>query len=275
MNCWTHLLSLLIFVALSIHTLFIFLNKHSPNGSTLSYFFFDPAGPIPVADSLLLHRLIFGLYFIAAQGCFLCSTMYHLFSCHSEHTSCQVARLDYSGISGLILASFYPPVYYIFYCFPGYQALYLGTITFLGLVGMFGPMFSFFHAHWFHPFRVMLFVGTTCSGFVPALHSVFIPQLDKLGYDLGADVPAFEECFWLLVAMFALYGIGFVFYITKTPEKFFPGKFDHWFHSHSIWHIFVFAATFAHYMNCIKLFERWNAQQDSCPVIVSNYYGTL
>jgi hypothetical protein len=42
--------------------------------------------------------------------------------------------------------------------------------------------------------------------------------------------------------MIGFYAVGFVFYFFHIPEKWFPGRFDYWFHSHQIWHICVVAA---------------------------------
>lgn len=35
------------------------------------------------------------------------------------------------------------------------------------------------------------------------------------------------------------YSGGVLFYITRFPERFFPGKFDYFGSSHQIWHCFV------------------------------------
>lgn len=44
------------------------------------------------------------------------------------------------------------------------------------------------------------------------------------------------------IAMFLCYFIGFVLFTTKFPERLAPGKFDLFFHSHALWHCFVWAA---------------------------------
>jgi predicted membrane channel-forming protein YqfA (hemolysin III family) len=37
---------------------------------------------------------------------------------------------------------------------------------------------------------------------------------------------------------------GGVVYVTRFPESHFPGKFDIWFGSHQIWHLFINASVY-------------------------------
>lgn len=48
--------------------------------------------------------------------CLGCSASYHLFTAHSKKINSLLGRLDYAGISILIMCSCYPPCYYLFYC---------------------------------------------------------------------------------------------------------------------------------------------------------------
>jgi adiponectin receptor len=61
------------------------------------------------------------VYIVSAMICLTCSSLFHLFSAQSIALNISLSRLDYAGISILIAGSFYPPVYYAFYCFPGNQ----------------------------------------------------------------------------------------------------------------------------------------------------------
>lgn len=60
-----------------------------------------------------LYCMLFGAIF-----CLTCSSVFHLFTAHSNHINCLLNRLDYAGISILIVGSCYPPYYYLFYCSP-------------------------------------------------------------------------------------------------------------------------------------------------------------
>jgi predicted membrane channel-forming protein YqfA (hemolysin III family) len=49
-----------------------------------------------------------------------------------QHIALFIWRLDYAGIAGLIVSSFFPIVYYSFMCTPHLTLLYLGSICVLG-----------------------------------------------------------------------------------------------------------------------------------------------
>lgn len=48
--------------------------------------------------------------------CLSCSAIFHLFYVHSERINYLLNRVDYAGISILIMGSCYPPNYYLFNC---------------------------------------------------------------------------------------------------------------------------------------------------------------
>ena len=56
---------------------------------------------------------------LGAVACLSGSTIFHLFSVHSEKYFQLLSRLDYGGISLLILGSCYPPYYYYLFCKDG------------------------------------------------------------------------------------------------------------------------------------------------------------
>jgi adiponectin receptor len=79
--------------------------------------------------------------------------------------------------------------------------------------------------------------------------------------------------------MGGLYIFGAVIYVSRLPEKLYPGKFDIWVHlsfafinakfnSHQIFHVLVLSAAIVHYFGCIKSHKFWhtlvNADQNIC-----------
>jgi len=55
------------------------------------------------------------VFIVSALICLTCSYTFHLFNAHSHKIKIYVNCLDYVGIDILILGSFYPPIYYLFY----------------------------------------------------------------------------------------------------------------------------------------------------------------
>ena len=63
-----------------------------------------------VLPSRRTPRWPFFVFLGGAMFCLLASAMCHLFFCHSPWTSYFLLQIDYAGIVGLIVSSFYPPV---------------------------------------------------------------------------------------------------------------------------------------------------------------------
>eukprot|EP01117_Protostelium_nocturnum_P016956 TRINITY_DN6807_c0_g1_i1.p1 TRINITY_DN6807_c0_g1~~TRINITY_DN6807_c0_g1_i1.p1 ORF type:complete len:363 (-),score=72.55 TRINITY_DN6807_c0_g1_i1:17-1105(-) len=241
-NVWTHLISFAFF--------FIW-------GSY--YLFFN------LWNETFACRFFFFVFWISLMWCFVSSTGYHLFSCQSERTMVCVSRLDYTGISGLILGSTIIPVFYAFYCQPFWQITYLTSISTLGLSGIVGSFFEFFHADSFSTIRTILFASTAAIGVVPLTHSIYLPRMAEV---LEAIELIDQNGIHLrLFLMLSLYGLGFVVYVTKFPERLFPGKFDLWFNSHQFWHIFVFAAATVHAHNLLNIYAHWNSHGRKCEAL--------
>lgn len=68
--------------------------------------------------------LVFAIFLLAALTCLSLSTMYHTVCDHSRQAYVYWQFADFMGILALITGSFYPGVYYGFYCEPGFIYLY-------------------------------------------------------------------------------------------------------------------------------------------------------
>uniref|UniRef100_A0A452GJE0 Adiponectin receptor 1 n=1 Tax=Gopherus agassizii TaxID=38772 RepID=A0A452GJE0_9SAUR len=114
-NIWTHLIGFLFFLILGIGYLF------SPNVNYVA----------PVQE-----RVVFGMFFLGATLCLCFSWLFHTVYCHSERVSRTFSKLDYSGITLLIVGSFVPWLYYSFYCSPQPQLIYLIIVCALGVTAI-------------------------------------------------------------------------------------------------------------------------------------------
>eukprot|EP00002_Diphylleia_rotans_P038250 TRINITY_DN8680_c0_g1_i3.p1 TRINITY_DN8680_c0_g1~~TRINITY_DN8680_c0_g1_i3.p1 ORF type:complete len:328 (+),score=42.81 TRINITY_DN8680_c0_g1_i3:832-1815(+) len=213
-NCWTHLIGFLIFFALNIYLLL--------------------ASDLPQRGMLML-------YLIGVQCCMLFSVLFHLLCCHSQHAFFRFLKLDLCGISGQICTSYFPGIYFGFYCQFHWCVTYLTAISLFALAGVLVPYIEFMHKPENEFYRQMVYISMTCSGIIPATHWVML-------------APENERDLFLMyfVGMFALYGVGLLFYMTNFPERWMPGKFDIWFHSHQWWHVCVVGAAYVWYIGCSK-----------------------
>lgn len=119
------------------------------------------------------------VFIASAMICLMCSSIFHLFNAHSSKMNRNLSSLDYAGTSILVAGSFYPIIYYPFYCYPcnfyvAYIFLYLSGISVASTITFiisFIPSFQDPSMRWF---RGMLFVVLSFLGFVPMIHLYFL-----------------------------------------------------------------------------------------------------
>ncbi|XP_017250225.1 heptahelical transmembrane protein 1 isoform X2 [Daucus carota subsp. sativus] len=252
LNVWTHLIGFVLFVGLTCSNLMHVL----PVDQLLNIFttWSFPLGPEDTTEFIdLKHSSSLGMqmtptkleatrwpFFVFLGGsmfCLLSSSICHLFSCHSHPLNVLLLRIDYVGITVMIITSFFPPIYYIFQCTPHWQFLYLGGITVMGIFTIITLLSPVFSTSKFRAFRASLFVGMGLFGLIPAVHAMLVNWHEPsrniiLGYEL---------------AMALSYLIGTVFYVSRIPERWRPGWFDLAGHSHQIFHVFVIMGALSHY----------------------------
>lgn len=166
-----------------------------------------------------------------------------------------LSRLDYAGINVMIAGSFYPIIYYAFFCQPKLILFYLASITTMACITFVFSLVPAFGTAKYILLRTGAFVGLGGFAFIPMGHLIW-----KHGIS-GSHVVIFRD---QLLVMGAFYIFGACIYAFRFPERYFPGKFDVWFSSHQLWHICVVLAAMVHYHNVMQHYEwRWNHAQ--CP----------
>ncbi|KZV33980.1 heptahelical transmembrane protein 2-like [Dorcoceras hygrometricum] len=263
LNIWTHLVGFLIFAWLTVVSLTeemtmenfmarlfrILRNGESEiriwrNGYIKFLFYFSEKlhfskSPLLIASEDSSSNIPLWPWFVFLGGAMVClifSTTSHLFSCHSRRFYYFFWRLDYAGISLMIVGSFFAPIYYTFLDHPYWRFLYLSSITLIGILVVTTLLAPSLSSGDYRGFRAALFLCMGFSGVIPAAHGVLLhwdhPHIiGSLGYE---------------IAMGTLYGLGAVFYVTRIPERWRPGAFDIVGHSHQIFHVFVVAAALTH-----------------------------
>ncbi|KFK32681.1 hypothetical protein AALP_AA6G275100 [Arabis alpina] len=176
------------------------------------------------------------VYLTGAMCCLICSSVSHLLACHSKRFNLFFWRLDYAGISLMIVSSFFAPIYYAFSCNPNFRFLYLSSISILGLLAIITLLAPALSSPRFRPFRANLFLAMGCSGVIPASHVLYLywghPNVSiAFGYELATGLS---------------YAIGAAFYVSRVPERWKPGAFDLAGHSHQIFHVFVNLGALVH-----------------------------
>lgn len=191
-----------------------------------------------------------------AMICMLTSSVCHLFGCCAAHISGMLWRFDYAGIAVLIVASFFPPVYYGFMCHPYIRAFYLLTTSLLGLSTLFVTLLDRFQRPEYVPARAAIFVGLGLWGVVPIIH----------GWRLNLGEEAVHEALGYDILMGVLYLLGAGLYAARVPERWKPGAFDVAFHSHQLFHIAVVVAACVHY-KATQVLVAWRDATGGCPAL--------
>ncbi|OSD01469.1 HlyIII-domain-containing protein [Trametes coccinea BRFM310] len=199
---------------------------------------------------------VFSIFLSGAVFCLFSSAFYHTFSMHSEAVAGRCNALDYAGIVVLTVGSFFPCIYYGFFCEPHYQALYLSGITAAGFVAAYIVLNPEYRKPTHRGARTKVFIFLGLSGILPVMHGLVTHGFYTLCYEMGFG--------WLLVAG-ALYISGALLYANRVPERFSPGTFDYFFASHQIFHFFVVAAAFATYAGILTAFHHTHRRLVGCP----------
>ncbi|KAI7997298.1 Heptahelical transmembrane protein 2 [Camellia lanceoleosa] len=145
------------------------------------------------ASNKAIPRWPWFVFLAGAMGCLICSSLSHLFACHSKHWNVFFWHLDYAGISLIIVCSFFARIYYAFSYNPYSRFLYLTSISLLGILVIITLLAPSLSTPRFQSFKASLFLAMGFSGVIPATHDVVFfwghPQmLLALGYELVMGV---------------------------------------------------------------------------------------
>lgn len=184
----------------------------------------EPLLPPPALPLLLFDA--------SAVVCFSLSAAFHLFGVQCRHSHERLLRCDLGGICGLILGSYLPGIHFAFWCAPAARALYTSVMV-LGCAG--GAVLP--ALRWSLRRRQAFYVALVAFAVVPIVHWQMLSAYEP------PDVAEHHgERLRQVGGMLAWYAAGGALYFTGFPESRWPGRFDIWFHSHTLWHLCVVAA---------------------------------
>ena len=201
------------------------------------------------------------VFILSAIICLSLSSLYHLFNAHSCKVYRIMSRLDYAGISLLVSGSFFPPIYYMYYCiesivYLGLIILYLVGISLFCLIVFIVALMPAFQKPKYRCLRGTIFLVLGLTGIVPCINLIFVYFLFR------QDSYRFSKGLYLYLCMALCYIVGVVIYVLRLPERFVPGKVDSFGNSHNIWHLFVLSACIFHYFGALDNY--YSRQQVLC-----------
>jgi len=204
-----------------------------------------------------VDTFVFAIFLLSAIFCLAFSAVFHMSTCHSKNMLSRCQALDYSGIAVLIVGSFYPCIYYGFFCEPHFQIIYLLSITLIGMATAYIVLNPEYAKSTHRGARTKVFIFLGLSSVFPVVHTLVSHGLNKVLVEMGFG--------WLL-ASGALYIAGALIYANRIPERWHSGRFDYFFASHQIFHVHVVLAALAHYACVVTAFNHWHSDSSSCEV---------
>lgn len=197
------------------------------------------------------------IFFTGAFLMFTGSWTYHTVSNHSPAVNKMWNKADYAGIVCMILGSFFPSVYYGYYCEPAKAQFYLTLLSGFGFLTLCVTLMDRFRTPTWRPFRAGMFVVLGLSALIPVIAAVMAKGIETVARDMSLYETSLQGI---------MYITGAVIYAGRVPERFFPGTFDIVGSSHQIFHLFVVLAGMTHLAGLLKAFDyRHGVLQGVCP----------
>jgi len=169
----------------------------------------------------------------------LFSSLAHMFSCKSFLVRTVCFLLDYLGIAMYALGADIASLYYLSSVS---SPLLRYTRLFIWLEVLFAVLATFMCSLTRFYWRKFRFAIRTGCYVIPYLFALF-PYLHRQYQCIAHGADCVPETFALHMAAVALVNLLAFFFVSKVPERFFPGRFDYLFQSHQLFHVCAAALT--------------------------------
>ncbi|CCF59296.1 hypothetical protein KAFR_0G02650 [Kazachstania africana CBS 2517] len=194
----------------------------------------------------VLDYLYIDLFFLGAFTCLILSSTFHCFKSHSLRIATFGNKLDYLGIVVLISTSMISLLYYGFYDTPSLFYVFAFITLSFGLACATVSLKDKFRSRECRAYRATLFVCFGLSAVLPVICGLYHYGFYNTWHRIQLKWVLLEGVFYIFGAF--LYGIRF-------PEKYTPGKYDIWGHSHQLFHILVVIAALCHFKALMCSYE--------------------
>ncbi|XP_054163976.1 progestin and adipoQ receptor-like protein 1 [Oppia nitens] len=225
-NIFTHMIAFFIYCILFVHTMKCHTFKN-----------YKP-----------MDGFIICLYFVSSITCYGLSTLFHLFKCHSCKVFKFFAKLDYLGITLLMVSSNIVWIYYTFYNVLLPKIIHMSLISIVGISGIIVTLRDGFSDGNLQVIRGVVFLIKGLFAIAPIVHFCSHSQFND-----PVISQSIIKALILLLLMAAIYISGVILYMTRIPERFLPGMFDLWFHSHQLFHMCSIVAGICYYQSVYLL----------------------
>ena len=187
----------------------------------------------------------FGMVYVLV-GCMtglITSSVAHVLFCKSEEVSSNAMQADVIGVILQILGHCLSWAHYALNDSPWTKFVYFG----------FAQLYAFGLMLCLSRKKYLSDAYAAKRGFLATSFGILTAYLPA-GYHMITQGIESGALFNLVISLLS-FSSSVVFYITRIPEKLFPGSFDIWFHSHQIFHVLVVCGSYFHIRFIIAIAE--------------------
>ena len=172
-------------------------------------------------------------YGISMAVSMLFSVYYHVGCCGMPSNYMRCLKVDLFGIFCIFSVSMFSGFWLGFNCHPSLQFTYSVTHAVVCVFVLFPIIFLFENDQIPYRRKKYLFMCVMCSEVMPIIHWIYLYHAT-----LG-------DFIWSPLRAVIANIVGAFFLQSSVPERFWPGKFDIFFHSHQWWHICCVISSFS------------------------------
>jgi len=172
-------------------------------------------------------------------------SFYHCVNCHSEEVAKVCLKLDYLGITFNITITWISAIYFGFYEHTDLATWYISILSICGSITFYTMLNPNMDGSKAAVWRSIIFLGLGACGFLPLIHAAL---------DDNISLANFPSVYIFISS--TLYVVGTLIYVSRTPERYWPGVFDHWGSSHQIFHVLVNFAQVIHLVGLLTILFR-------------------
>jgi adiponectin receptor len=212
-NIWTHLLGSVAFLVAAMATLPSLSSSASTAASSTS------------SNKPYLFPLL--IFLAASSLCFSLSATFHTLRSHSYTVHHFWGRMDLLGICILAVGAGFSSTHFAFYCETDLGSRYRYLNLASGLIAAMMLFDTGGGGVKMRRLRGSVFAALAVSALGPVGHFVLVSGWEAACKRIGVQ--------WYLAEL-AVMVVGVVVFVARVPERWSPGRFDIWGHSHQLFH---------------------------------------
>ncbi|XP_013371628.1 PREDICTED: progestin and adipoQ receptor family member 3 isoform X2 [Chinchilla lanigera] len=145
------------------------------------------------------------------------------------------------------------------FCFQYWRQVYLITVLAMILAVFFAQIHPNYLTQQWQRLRSIIFCSVSGYGVIPTLHWVWLNG--------GVGSPIVQDFASRVIVMYVIALLAFLFYISKVPERYFPGQLNYLGSSHQIWHILAVVMLYWWHQSTVYVMQYRHSKP--CPDYVS------